>query len=390
MGFLKNNRIKFGEIYNSVREFLTNVYSQSGDLFTSASPYGQILQVLDAFTQMMFLYIEDAIVESNIYTASKDKSIYSWARLAGHNPTRAISAQGTISISIKPSFDNQINASYVIITDKTKLLCENNNQDYFISLNNSFESLKVNLTDRTPINLKIIQGKIETVRKISNGAYLQSYSVISKGIIDNDNVVVYVNGEPYEIVDSLYDMTKNAKLCMVKTGLSGGIDVYFGNEDYGTVPQDGALIDIEYIDTSGFSGNLFSKSNSITFKRIDTGFSNNGEIVDLNEMLLIQIDKPIILGADSESAQLTKLIAPKTSRSLVLANPDNYINLLSRFNYSFIDAYTTYDDEYIADDNVVYLFLIPDISKRLTKNSDYFATNLDNFILDEQEKDALY
>ena len=104
----------------------------------------------------------------------------------------------------------------------------------------------------------------------------------------------------------------------------------------------------------------------------------------------VTIDKPIVLGSDAEDPSLTKLIAPKTSRSFVLANTDNYINFFSRFNYSYVDAYTTYDDEYLDDDNVIYLFLIPDIKRRLQTNADYFSTNIKNFYLDEEEKLALY
>jgi hypothetical protein len=103
-----------------------------------------------------------------------------------------------------------------------------------------------------------------------------------------------------------------------------------------------------------------------------------------------KLDKPIILGADGEDPALTKLIAPKTSRSFVLANPENYVSFLSRFNYSYVDAYTTYEDEYIDDDNVIYLFLIPDIARRLTTNTDYFTTNLENFYLDPAEKEGVY
>jgi hypothetical protein len=185
-------------------------------------------------------------------------------------------------------------------------------------------------------------------------------------------------------------MRKGEKLCMVKTGLAGGIDLYFGNRDYGFIPPQGSNISVEYVNSDGFQGNVFGKASSITFKWTDPAYSNTGEEVDLNEYMNITMDKPIVLGADSESSSLTKLIAPKSSRSFVLANPDNYVSLLSRFNYSFVDAYTTYDDEYIDDDNVVYLFLIPDIKRRLSKNADYFTTNLENFFLDPAEKTALY
>jgi hypothetical protein len=389
MSFLRSNKIKFADIVNQVQQFLVNTYSQAGSVFTSASPFGQILQVLNTYSQLFFLYLEDALVEMNILTASKEKSIYGWSRLAGHNPTRALSAQGTIKIKFKPTVTSEINASYILFLEETKLTCQNNALPYFIQLGNTLQSIKINISNKDFIPLKIIQGEVESQTVIGNAQPLQSFNFQAKKPIENEFVYVTINGEPLEVVDSLYDMIKGSKQCMVKTGISGGIDVYFGNEDYGIIPPLGSNITVKYVLSDGFQGNIFSKSNQIKWKWQDVGFTNTGEEVDLNEIFDIYIDKPVILGADSEDSGLTKLIAPKTSRALVLANPDNYISLLSRFNYSYVNAYTTFDDEYINDDNIIYLFLVPDVQRRLNSNVDYFTTPLNNFYLDSDEKDAI-
>jgi len=390
MKFLNPNRIKFDQMIADTREYLINTYSQARSVFTKSSPFGQILDVITEYSQLIFLYIEDALVEMNITTANKQRSIFGLSRLTGHNPTRALSAQGTLNIKISPSAKSEVNASYIMLLDKTKLTCTNNGYKYFVQLGNSLENIKININEVNQIPIKIIQGEIEEQTVAGTGLPLQSYTFTSKKPIENEMVWVYVNGEAYEVVDSLYDMTKDDKLCMVKTGISGGVDVYFGNEDYGLIPGLGALITVRYVKTDGFSGNIFSKSNQVAWEWNDRGFTNTGEEADLNQVLITSIDKPIILGADSESIELTKIIAPKTSRSYVLANPDNYVKLLSRFNYSYVDAYTTWDDEYIDDDNIVYLFLIPDIQRRLSKNTDYFTTDTKNFYLDQDEKEAIY
>jgi hypothetical protein len=389
MSILKPNKIKFGEIFTEIGDYLNTVYSQRGDIFSSSSPFGQILTVMQAFFQMIFLYLEDSLVEMNITTATKTKSIYGFARITGHNPTRSISAQGTIKLKWKPSVVD-VNMSYATLLDKSKLICENNNLPYFVQLGSATGNIKINKSEYNFIPIKIIQGETESQTKIGTGKPLQSYNFQSNKPIDNDNVIVMVNGEPFEIVDSLYDMTKGDKLCMVKTGLAGGIDLYFGNEDFGYIPPSGSNITIEYVKTDGFAGNVFGKTSSINFKWVDSVYTNTGEEVDFNEYMNVSLDKPIILGADGEDPQLTKLIAPKMSRSFVLANPENYVSMLSRFNYSYVDAYTTYEDDYIDDDNVVYLFLIPDIARRLTSNTDYFTTNLENFYLDQNEKEGIY
>ena len=387
--FLQPNKLSFNDIKNSTYDWLISTYDQARSVLTRSSPFGQILLVLQEYAQLIFVYIEDSLVELNILTASKQRSIFGWARITGHNPTRSLSAQGTLSLKIKPGAEKPINATYVMILDRTKLKCTNNNKKYFVYIGNSVGNLRFNLDSNESLPIKVIQGEIETQTLSGTGLPLQSFMITSKSDIENEMVWITVNGEEYEVVDSLYDMNKDDKSCLVKTGISGGIDIYFGNEDYGVIPPQGAIIDVTYIKTDGFEGNIYSKSNEIEFKFDDPGYANTGDEVDLNELFLASIEKPLILGADSEDEDLTKLIAPKTSRSYVLANPDNFINFLSRFNYSYVDAYTTLEDDYIADDNVVYLFLIPDISRRLINNSDYFRTDLKNFYLDEDEKNAV-
>ena len=72
---LKPNKLKFGEIFLQIRNYLVETYNQSGDIFSPASPYGQILNVMQSFVQLIFLYLEDALVELNILTATKKRSI---------------------------------------------------------------------------------------------------------------------------------------------------------------------------------------------------------------------------------------------------------------------------------------------------------------------------
>ena len=181
-------------------------------------------------------------------------------------------------------------------------------------------------------------------------------------------------------------MPRNAKGYLVKTGISGGIDVYFGNENFGMMPPSGSEVRIEYLLTSGESGNL-RDGDQINFQWIDFGYTFTGEEVNLNTVLQTDMCTLITFGSNPESTALTRLIAPRTSRSYVLANPDNYVVFLQKFNYfSIINAYTTFGDQYLSDDNVIYLFLVPDITKRLQNNENYFTVPSRYFQLTSQEQ----
>ena len=387
--FLDKSKVRFSSLVNQTQEYLVRTYNRARAAFTPASPFGQILQVLQNLTQLIFYYIEDALVELNIYTAFKQRSVYGLARLAGHNPTRVISARGTLKLSLKTDAKSTIQAPFIYVNNNTKIINTNTQLPYILKVDSVTERIKIDLGVNSIYNFRVIQGEIEEQSVISNGNKLQSYNFGSNKPIENDHVEVYVNGEQMGLADSLYDLTKGEKSVILKTGINGGIDIYFGNEDFGFIPPNGAQILVRYIVSAGISGNLFAKSDILTWKFIDKGSSNIGEDVDLNEVFNVGIEKALVLGASEEEIDFTRLIAPRTSRALVLANPDNYIAFLSRFDYSYVNAYTTYDDEYLDDDNVVYLFLVPNVQSRLSKDTDYFTTSESNFKLTTDEQDAL-
>ena len=58
-------------------EYLSSKFNQSLQVFTAASPFGQLLLVLENISQMIFYYIEDAITELSMKEATRVSSIYS-------------------------------------------------------------------------------------------------------------------------------------------------------------------------------------------------------------------------------------------------------------------------------------------------------------------------
>jgi hypothetical protein len=333
---------------------------------------------------MILFFIEDSLTEMNILTASRTQSIQGLARLTGHNATRAIAATGEIKFNLTTIPEMQ--GDQIIIPNFTRVKCKNNGKIYTVTL--SEDQVRMRTTQKRDYYAKVVQGEIQVQFFTGTGTILQSYVAVTKGsnLVDNFFVKVYVNGEEWTKYDSLYDIPREGKGFLVKTGISGGIDIYFGNTNFGMVPPSGSEIRVEYLLTSGVGGNLREGEN-VEFEWIDTGYSLTGEEIDLNQALTTDMSNLITFGSNPETSRLTRLVAPKMSRSFVLANPGNYITFLQKFNYfSTIDAYTTFDDQYLDDDNVIYLFLIPDITKRLQNNENYFTVPLSYFTLTSQEE----
>jgi hypothetical protein len=84
MNIFKLNRIAFDQLYNDVKDYMLGTFEQVGELFTPGSAYGQIMSVILDMGKLILYYVEDSITELNIYTATREVSIKSLARLAGH------------------------------------------------------------------------------------------------------------------------------------------------------------------------------------------------------------------------------------------------------------------------------------------------------------------
>ena len=106
----------------------------------------------------------------------------------------------------------------------------------------------------------------------------------------------------------------------------------------------------EYLATRGPYGNIQETEESY-WQFQDSATDSNGEYVDLNEIYVLDFDGDVIFGTDPEGLEVTRRIAPHTSRSFVLANASNYKYFLSKLGiFSVIDAFTgfnTIDDQKI-------------------------------------------
>jgi len=365
---------------------LTTKFGQSRNIFTAASPYGQLLLVTENLTQLVFYYIEDSITELNINEATRLTSIYSLAALAGHNPSRAVSATGEISLSIF-SGETEFPTDMVIIPNLTKIRCLNNGLPYVIELPQ--DEIKFNFNGSSNgLRLAIRQGTVEKQTVTGTGLPVTSFSIGSPQNfhIDNFYVNAYVNGEKWTRYESILDMPRNENGFIARTGITSGLDIYFGNYNYGKIPPNGSEIIIEYIINDGVLGNIRTEDNSsVTFEFVDTGFSLLGDEIDLNEYVDISTTNPPFFGVNPEDSKLTKLIAPKQSKSFALVNIDHYESVLRRLKlFSIINVYLS-----ATDNRILNLYLVPDIRKTFASPQDYFSADINRFIMSDFQKNSL-
>lgn len=452
MEIFSTARIRFNELYQDALNFVKRSYGDLGQHFTMASPMGQLLQIMLHYGRMILFYNEDSITELNINTATRVTSIKGLSSLTGHNPSRAMAARGTLILSHSGQ-KVPTEAKIISIPNYTQVVNNQNGLTYTVVLPGEETLFNFQEISNT-VEVNIVQGKIEYQQATGTGDPLQSFNFQNKkgASIDNYYINVYVNGERWDIVDSILDMTMLQHAVMVKTAQTSGIDLFFGNGYNGLPPTAGATILVEYLITDGDAGNLQGMNNNLkeTWRFTTPGYALNNEEVDLNKYLNITIKNEIMFGTNDEPLYLTRLLAPRMSRSFVLANENNYIYFLKKLNiFTIIDAipgFATFEDQYVLDkynqsktiyeniseeyrhvtstygvnseaakkiktqldnandqlqyyrnrleqqkkdDNTVYLFLIPDVNKRISDNDNYYTCPLSAFILTDSEKLAI-
>ena len=386
--FLSTLRTTATQIKDDARVYISRIYGRAGTLFTEASPFAQILSVMSEIQELILFYLEDAIVEQNIYTAQHVESIYGMSRLTGHDATRGFAATGEIEFRWKPGVDfDKISGSGITIDSRAELKFDLNGLTY--TLLTDKDRFRLEKSNSTKISTAIIQGKFQTQSFTGDGEPLQSINVQTAGLSDHSKITVSVNGEVWTKQESLYDLHRDEKAYLVKTGISGGLDVYFGNTAFGMRPPVGSKIEVEYVVHDGKKGNI-DDSNDLTLKWMAQGEDSVGEQHDLNNFLDVTVTSSPKMGTDRESTQFTKIMTPLASKSFVLATPDNYEYFLSRYGiFSYLDAYNTTEDQYLDDDNVIYIFAIPDVRKKLAKNQDYFSIPQEEMFFDDQEYEKM-
>ena len=386
--FLSTLRTGASQIQSDARTYIARVYKRAGTLFTDASPFAQIVNVLSELGELIMFYIEDSVVEQNIYTAQQPESIYGMARLTGHDATRGFAATGEIEFRWKVGADlGAIAGSGLNIDARSELGCQINGLKY--TLLTSQEKFRLEKSNKNKIKVAIIQGTFEQQTFTGTGEPMQAFNVKVASLTDHSKVSVSVNGQKWTKHDSMYDLLNDEPAYIIKTGVSGGLDIYFGTGNFGAIPPAGSDILVEYVKHAGNAGNL-DDGQDLTFKWQAEGTDSNGEAFDLNEYLELNVTSSPKMGANAENIEFTKLMAPLASKSYVLATPDNYEYFLSRYGlFSYVDAYNTTSDQYLDDDNVIYIFAIPDAKRKLLADQDYFSIPQNEMFFDQNEYDKM-
>lgn len=382
MKLFKAIDMSYDRYVTATRNYISKIFTDFGQKFNNSTIFGQIITVMQATVQNIMLYIEDAFVEQNKFTAVRKKSIYGLAQLSGYNPSLGKAAGMQIKLSYIPTTVRNFN---VVIRNHTPIVCSQNGLQYQIILPQDAIVISADRDDSNKY-LYAVEGGFETQRFTSSGGELYLQHVNINGDIDEDYIEVYVNDEKWERVESLYDMDPDGKQWFYKTSIVGGIILGFGNNIHGRALYNGDSISVTYLKHAGEYGNI--NTNEYTkFAFINSIQDITGKDVDGNSLFLMTLASKdhVTSGTFSESQDQVKQMIGYNSRAMVLASPENYKSFLSRF--SFCGYNRTWSE---TGSLVVNSLIMRNYKTQLKDGLDYFKLKEQDFFLTDEQKTSIY
>lgn len=369
----------FDNFDNTVRNYLAKTFNNLGLQYTHSQIFGVIFDGMKGIMQNIMFYIEDAMNEQNIYTASRKQSVYSLAKISGYEPSYGNSATGTIIGSMHINNGLNSNSDKIYIKNHCKITNKNNGLIYSLSLPTDYYVIDISKPLITHM-FTVIQGVYVQNNYVAKGIKLESVHVSVGELFDGNHIIVKVDGKEYERVGNLYDMTENGEQYILNIGFDNGFEITFGNGIYGKQLTEGQTIEIEYLKHSGVIGNVLPGEEAY-FKFNDSGFDTLGNEVNINNFIELKMDNCISGGTNSDSIGFIRKMIGANSRSSVLVSEENFKLFFKRF--SFIGYVNCWSE---SNSMIINVTCLRNFSKEIKDVDEYFKLTSNDFLLNNDQK----
>ncbi|MBO5004974.1 MAG: hypothetical protein J6D03_07025, partial [Clostridia bacterium] len=380
MNLFKIMQTSFDSFDTTVRTYLSKTLNGLGIEYTHSQIFGVIFNAIKGIMQNAMFYIEDALTEQNIYTATRKKSIYSLARISGYEPYYGSAAVGTIlgTVVINNGLDNPSTKIYV--KNKSKVVNKETGLTYSIMLPTDYYIFDIS-KPLVQHEFKIVEGNWNYATFTSKGESLEVFNVAIRGEFDKEYIDVYVDGIKYNQAACLYDMTENSLEYVVNIGFDSNIEIMFGNGVYGKMLNEGQNILVNFLVHHGSLGNVPVENMSAKFEFNENCIDGFGTGVDGNKYIRFTNNNPVSGGNDADSIENVRSMIGYNSRSLVYATEDNFKLLLRRF--SFIGQSSVWSEQ---NSLTVTISCLSNKKNSISSPEQYFELNEKSLLLTEYQK----
>lgn len=320
--------LDFAGIKSQLKEYLRG-QTRFKDYDFEGSNMSVLLDILAYNTYQNNFYTNMAFSEMFLDSALKKDSVLSHAKELNYLPRSSKSSVALVYLSI---VDENSNASFIRIPEKTKFTTTYQNASYTFLTRTAYNALRVTGTSRfeTPC-MEIYQGV-----EVEEGFFLDNPSsgiVLSNTKIDTDSIRVYVEKsqnvyEEYVFTKDIFGVEESDKVFYLQPARGERYAVYFGQDIFGAQPTRDRKIKVTYTICDEDAPNGASRFACPSFPTS-----------------VVTIDTRAYGGAEAETAEEIKFFAPKSIQTQERAVTfSDYENLLKQ-NFPRIKSVSVYGGE---------------------------------------------
>ena len=317
MPFTKFTNLDFDQIREQIKDYL-RANSNFTDFDFEGSNFSVLIDTLAYNTYISAFNSNLVVNESFLDSATLRENVVSLARNIGYVPRSKTAARASIKFQVATT------TSSPTLTLQPGVVCigTEDNTDFVFSVSESITTTVNNGlaqfgTTEEPI--RVLEGTFLTSRFIVDGSLTQRF-ILDNANIDTSSIVVYVRGaadpglgKQYRIIDNIVGVTSKSETYLIQEVQDEKYEILFGDGTFGKKLEDGAQITVQYIITSGKSGNgpsVFTFAGSFADKDQATS-SLPTSIVVPSSTPTIDVIQAASNGGDIEALDSIKYFAPR-------------------------------------------------------------------------------
>ena len=382
MNLFKKSELSFNKFDDTVRKYLAKTFNNLGLEYTHTQIFGVIYDGIKGVMENIMFYIEDALTEQNVFKATRKQSVYSLAKISGYEAYYGAAACGTLICQTQMNNGLSSKSTKIYVKDKSTITNRNTGITYTLVLPTNYYLIDLSKPLMSH-EFKIVQGTFRRATYVAENLDLETIHVECSELFDRSYIEVKVNGETWDEVGNLYDMTENGHEYIIAMGYDNAFDIIFGNSIYGKALEEGDTVTIDYLVHNGTLGNVLSTDGyDFVFNEYGTdSLSNN---VNLNDFTSLSLLTCLSGGNNSDTIQFIRDMIGTNSRSLVLVSEDNFKLFFKRF--SFIGYVSCW-----SEPNTMYInaTCLTNIKNNIKDIEEYYSMNTKDMLLTDAQKEMI-
>ena len=317
MPFTKFTNLDFDQIREQIKDYL-RANSNFTDFDFEGSNFSVLIDTLAYNTYISAFNSNLVVNESFLDSATLRENVVSLARNIGYVPRSKTAARASIKFQVATT------TSSPTLTLQPGVVCigTEDNTDFVFSVSESITTTVNNGlaqfgTTEEPI--RVLEGTFLTSRFVVDGSLTQRF-ILDNANIDTSSIVVYVRGaadpglgKQYRIIDNIVGVTSKSETYLIQEVQDEKYEILFGDGTFGKKLEDGAQITVQYIITSGKSGNgpsVFTFAGSFADKDQATSTLPTSIVVP-SSTPTIDVIQAASNGGDIEALDSIKYFAPR-------------------------------------------------------------------------------